>query len=76
MNLGMKIRLHRTAANMTQKELGDKLGVTPSAVTRWESGECFPRGEKLIKLAEALHCTIDELYAGDLLGESREENQK
>lgn len=50
---------------MTQKELGDKLGVTPSAVTRWESGECFPRGEKLIKLAEALHCTIDELYAGD-----------
>ena len=50
LNLGTKIRLHRTAANMTQKELGDKLGVTPSAVTRWESGECFPRGEKLIKL--------------------------
>lgn len=71
MSLGTNIMLRRLKLGMTQKELGEKLGITPSAVTRWERGDCNPTMEKLVRLARILECT-----AGDLLGESREENQK
>lgn len=39
---------------MSQKDLAQIIGVTPSAVTLWESGVRFPRGKALSKLAKAL----------------------
>ena len=35
---GKKIRMLRKAANLTQTELGSKLGVKPDAVSKWECG--------------------------------------
>ena len=39
MNIGQKIREARKAKNMTQSELGAKVGVQKSAVSKWERGE-------------------------------------
>jgi Zn-dependent peptidase ImmA (M78 family)/DNA-binding transcriptional regulator YdaS (Cro superfamily) len=45
----------RAARRMkTQKELAEILGVKPSAVSRWESGETAPEAESLSAIATAL----------------------
>lgn len=39
MNIGQKIKEARKAKGMTQTELGEKVGVQKSAVSKWERGE-------------------------------------
>lgn len=36
--------------------------VTQGTVSLWENGITYPNAEKLPKLAELLHCTIDALF--------------
>lgn len=57
----IQIRKYRELHEMTQKELAEQLGVTPSAVTMWESGERKPDIIMLKKLASIFDCTTDEL---------------
>ncbi len=47
------IRLQRIASCLTQAQLADVVGVTQSAVAKWESGEAVPalRHRKAIALA-------------------------
>lgn len=52
----------RRTVRFTQAELAKTMGVTQSMVAKWENGEAYPRGEMLIKLADTLHCSIDELF--------------
>lgn len=61
----MKIRKFREAAGMTMKELADKVGVSIATVSRWENGEDFPAAARFPLLADALDCTIDELFGRD-----------
>ena len=39
---GTLIREARIRKNYTQSELGDLIGVSNKAVSRWENGEMFP----------------------------------
>lgn len=41
-NIGALITVLRTEAKMNQTELGRRLGVSVSAVSRWESGDRVP----------------------------------
>lgn len=52
----------RRSKGMTQQELADLLKTTRSTVAMWESGESFPRADKLPQLARILGCTIDDLF--------------
>lgn len=55
MLIGESIRAKRLQLNLTQKQLGDILGVTPNTIARWERGELGVRNVKLLCLAlEAL----------------------
>ncbi len=36
--IGLIIRIHRQRRNLTQRELGEIVGVQPAAVQKWESG--------------------------------------
>lgn len=38
MDVGKRIRILRTSCNMTQEELGEKLGVKKAAIQKYESG--------------------------------------
>lgn len=58
----MSFESARKKAGLTQKELAEKLGVDQSAVSFWETGKRAPRGAKLLRLADVLNCTIDELF--------------
>ena len=42
LNIGNNIRMLRRAADMTQEELADRLGVTYQSVSRWENGGTYP----------------------------------
>ena len=53
----------RKARNMTQKDLAEKLNVTPKAVSRWERSIGYPDIENIEPLASALGITVLNLFA-------------
>ena len=58
----LAIKKLRLAANLSQASLADKLGVTQGALSQWERGESLPTSDKLPEIAEALNCTLADLY--------------
>ena len=51
----------RKLLGITQDELAEKLDVSRQSISKWENGECMPEAEKLIKLADILDISLDEL---------------
>ncbi|MGF9755151.1 helix-turn-helix transcriptional regulator [Microvirga sp. 0TCS3.31] len=52
--LGATILRLRSAAELTQRELGDQVGVHPSRISHWERGRMVPSSEQLTALSVAL----------------------
>ena len=53
--LGERIKGHRTAIpGMTQRRLGDAVGVTEGMVGKWEGDKAVPSPENKLALAKAL----------------------
>ena len=52
--LGESIRKLRKEAGFTQEQLAEALGVSVSAVHKWESGKARPTAEKQARLSEVL----------------------
>lgn len=65
MDLGKKIRAHRDELGLTQAELADKLGLTYSSVSQWESGRATPRTPILRQLADLFGTTVADLMGED-----------
>lgn len=59
--IGEKIRLLRRKNDVTQDQLAAYLGVTPQAVSRWESGICYPDMGTLPAIADYFSVNMDEL---------------
>lgn len=62
----------RQEKGLTQKELGDMLGVTNKAVSKWENGASMPRMEYLHDLSAILGCTEEELFLGRRIDKDKE----
>ena len=62
MNMGKQIRENRLRCNLTQDKLAEVLGVTPQAVSKWESGAGFPDITLLPELSSIFGVKIDELF--------------
>ena len=62
--VGNFICQRRKEKGLTQKQLGEKLGVSNKAVSKWENGSSVPRVNLIPKLSELLHCTQEELFLG------------
>lgn len=69
MTIGERIRAVRTAAGMTQEELGKKCGIDGANIRKYENGKQNPKLETIRKIAKALN--VDWL---DLTSENTEEN--
>lgn len=65
--LNENIRKLRKAKGLSQEELAVKLSVVRQTVSKWEKGLSVPDSEMLIKLAEELDTTVN-----NLLGERAE----
>lgn len=63
--IGKKIRLLRKNNDITQDKLAAYLGVTPQAVSRWESEICYPDIETLPQIADFFGVGMDELLCYD-----------
>lgn len=68
MKIGEVIRRNRKEKQMTQEELAGLLGVTASAVNKWENGSSYPDISLLAPIARTFAITTDELlsYKGEL----------
>ncbi len=62
--IGDRIKEKRKEIGLTQTELGEKLGVTDRAVSKWETGESEPGVLTLAKLASVLEVSLDYLVLG------------
>lgn len=62
--VGMHIASLRKRKGLTQNELGERVGVTFQAVSKWERGEGLPDTAILPELANVLETTIDFLLTG------------
>ncbi len=63
-NIGKRIKDARQALNVKQKWLSANLGITATAVSKWESGEQLPTVEKLSKIALLLNINFEWLATG------------
>lgn len=62
--IGKMIALLRSQKGITQAELGERLGVSFQAVSKWERGETLPDVSLLTDLADVLETTVDFLLRG------------
>ncbi len=65
--VGKFIAASRKNKNLTQEELGRRLGVTGKTVSRWENGNYMPDISLLIPLSEELDISVNELLLGKKL---------
>ncbi len=59
-----QIALLRKTKGLTQSELGDRVGVSFQAVSKWERGETLPDTGVLPLLAKVLETSIDNILLG------------
>ena len=59
--VGSRIAMLRRGKGITQSELGDRLGVSYQAVSKWERGETMPDTAILVDLADVLETSVDSL---------------
>ncbi|MFI5803379.1 helix-turn-helix transcriptional regulator [Streptomyces sp. NPDC051561] len=60
-----RVRALRRAADATQSDMAEGLGVSPAAVASWESGRSVPDGEALPAVARFLKQDLDDLFPRD-----------
>jgi len=61
MTFGEKLQDLRRKAGMSQDTLAEKLDVSRQAVSKWERDETMPETEKLVRIAQLFHASLDEL---------------
>ena len=55
------LKLARIKKNLTQKQLAELVGVSSSTINRIETGNQIPKVDILLKLAEILEVSVEEL---------------
>lgn len=68
----------RTEKGLSQSELGEIMGVSNKAVSKWEMGVSKPRPAMLVVLASFFCVTVEELLAGErnAKGEQQENQER
>lgn len=61
---GVMIQNLRKSHKLSQKELGDRLGIGVSSISMWESEKRAPDHEHLMAIAELFHVSVDYILYG------------
>lgn len=59
--LGERLQKQRIELKLSQKEVANAIGVSPSIISNYESGERTPSVENLMALASLYRCSSDYL---------------
>ena len=76
MEFNEKMQDLRKQKGLTQEELAERLYVSRTAVSKWESGRGYPSIESLKAIANFFSVSIDVLLSGDEVLTIAEEDQK
>ena len=76
MSIGTKIYELRTAKNLSQGDLADKLDVSRQSVSKWETDMAVPDLDKLIKICDVFEISLDELAGRQVKTECDENANK
>jgi len=60
-NFAERLRTLRSQRNINQARFAELLGVSPRVYNRWETGDAVPHFDTVVKIAEALDVSLDEL---------------
>ena len=60
--VGGKIREYRKRNKMTQKELGEKIGVKDNTVSAYERGAASPEQDMLFAISDVFDISINDLF--------------
>lgn len=67
MTFGEKLKQLRKDNNLTQEDLAEKLYVTRTAISKWETGKDFPAIDSLKSISMLFQVSIDDLISeGDV----------
>ncbi|MBQ7503093.1 helix-turn-helix transcriptional regulator [bacterium] len=70
----MGLKAMRMRAGLTQKQLGELIGVSACAIGRMERGLTYPQWRVVCQLAKALNCSTKDLEKEPLSADSRSNN--
>lgn len=70
-----KLTALRKKAGITQKQLGEYIGLTNRAISKWENSLCIPSTENLIRLSKFFKVPFDYFYENDEKPASREKTK-
>ena len=76
MEFNKKLQELRKQKGLTQEELAEKLYVSRTAISKWESGRGYPNIESLKAIAKFFSVTVDELLSTDEVLTIAEEDNK
>ena len=77
MEFNEKLQELRKQKGLTQEELAEKLYVSRTAISKWESGRGYPNIESLKAIAKFFSVTVDELLSsGEVLTIAEEDNKR
>ena len=69
--IGKFIAELRKTKNMTQQQLGEKIGVSSKTISKWETGKGMPDLSSLKPLSDCLEISINELLSGEKIEEEK-----
>ena len=76
MDFGEKIQKIRKQNNLTQEELAEKLYVSRTAISKWESGKGYPSIDLLKQISKVFNISIDKMLSSEELIEFAENDKK
>ena len=66
MNIGEVIYELRKKNNLTQEQLGEKLGVSRQTISKWELGETFPDLKDSLNISQLFNISLDDFLNNNL----------
>ena len=65
--IGKFIAECRKKANLTQMQLAEKLNITDSAISKWETGKSLPDSSIMLDLCDVLSISVNDLLCGEVV---------
>lgn len=66
MELGNRIKQHRTAHGWSQDDLAEKAYVSRQTISNWENDKSYPDLQSLLLLGSLFGLSLDQLVKGDI----------
>lgn len=76
MEFGEKLQELRKSKGLTQEQLAERLFVSRTAISKWESGRGYPNIDSLRAISRYFEITLDDLLSGEELITAAEEDGK